>query len=109
VLVVEFSLTAAAGLAAYPPGRERFTQLTGLAPRPVVYRGLGLLSLLSVAGLIAGFWWPPLAIGAAAYLALLSGFTLVRQLQREQRGRDLFAYGLFLVCALVVIAVHVLR
>ncbi len=109
VLVVEFGMTAAAGLAAYPAGIERFAHLTGLTPSRAVYRGLGVLALLGVAGVIAGAWRPPLALAGASYFALLAGFTLIRQVQRGQRGQDLFAYGLFLASALVVIALQALR
>ena len=50
VLLVEFSLTAVAGLAAYRPGIERFASLTGITPSPPVYRLLGLLTLIAVVG-----------------------------------------------------------
>jgi len=109
VLVVEFSLTAAAGLAAYQPGVERFAQLTGITPRPLAYRVLGLLALLGVAGVIAGIWRPVAAVPAAAYFALLSSFTLARQVQRGQRGQALVAYSLFLVSALAVLAIQAVR
>jgi DoxX-like family len=106
VLVVEFGMTAAAGLAAYPPGIERFAHLTGLTPSPLVYRVLGLLALAGVVGVIAGIWWPAAAIAGATYFALLAGFTLVRQVSRGQRRGDLVAYALYLVSALVVIAIR---
>src|SRR5258707_1134522 len=105
VLVVEFSMTAAAGMIVFRPGVERFADLTGFIPRPLVYRILGILALFGVAGIISGAWWPVPAVAAAVYFALLSGFTLVRQVQRGQRGRALFAYTLFLVSALIVIAI----
>jgi hypothetical protein len=106
VLVVEFLLTAVAGLLVYRPGIERFAHLTGLTPSPPVYRVMGLLALLGVAGIIAGARWPVLAVVAATYFALLAAFTLLRQVQRGQRGRDLFAYTLFLVSALIVVAIR---
>lgn len=106
VLVLEFGMTAAAGLAGYQGGLDRFTALTGLTPSRAVYRGLGLLALLGVICVILGFWKPPLALPGAAYFALLSAFTLTRQLQRGQRGRELLAYTLFLACALLVIALR---
>ena len=106
VLVVEFLLTAAAGLFAYRPGIERFAHLTGFTPSPLVYRALGVLDLIGVAGIIAGAWRPVLAVLAASYFAVLAAFTLVRQVQRGQRGQELFAYTLFLVSALIVVAVR---
>lgn len=106
VLVVEFLMTAAAGLVLLPQGVERFAHLTGVTPGPVAYRVMGGFALAGVAGVVAGTWMPALAVPAAAYFALLSGFTLVRQLQRGQRGRDVFAYSLFLASALVVLAVR---
>lgn len=109
VLVAEFSLTAFAGLAVYGPGLERFTRLTGMTPSPLVYRVLGLLALLGVVGVIAGIWSPPAAVAAAAYFVLLTAFTLVRQVQRGQRGRQLFAYSLFLASAVVVLVAQALR
>ncbi len=109
VLVVEFALTAVAGLMVLRPGVERFANLTGFTPRPLVYRLLGVLALLGVAGIVAGAWRPLLAVVAAAYFALVAGFTLVRQVQRGQRGWDLLAYSLFLVSALVVLAVQATR
>jgi hypothetical protein len=109
VLVVEFSLTAAAGLALYGPGIERFADLTGVTPSPLVYRTLGLLALLGVIGVIAGIWRPAVAVVAAAYFALVAGFTLVRQVQRGRRGRHLVAYSVFLVSALVVLVLQGMR
>lgn len=102
VLVVEFLLTAAAGLFVYEPGIERFAHLTGFTPSPLAYRALGLLALIGVVGIIAGVWWPVLAVVAAGYFAVVAAFTVVRQLQRGQRGLDLLAYTLFLVSALIV-------
>lgn len=106
VLVVEFLLTAAAGLFVYRPGIERFAYLTGFTPSPLVYRALGLLALIGIAGIIAGAWQPVPAVVAAAYFTVLAAFTLVRQVQRGQRGRELFAYTLFLVSALIVLAIR---
>lgn len=108
VLVVEFLMTAAAGLAGLRQGMERFTHLTGLAPGRSVYRALGALALLGVAGIVAGLRWPALAIAGAAYFALLSGFTLVRQARRGQRGGELFPYALFLTSSAAVIAIRAL-
>lgn len=107
VLVAEYLLTAAAGLAAYGPGMERFAQLTGYSPNPEVHRALGVLALIGVLGIILGMRWSPLAIVAGIYFAGVAGFTLVRQLQLGQRGRELLPYSLFLACAVVVIVVHV--
>jgi hypothetical protein len=109
VLVVEFGMTAAAGLIVFRPGIERFANLTGFTPSRLVYRILGILALFGVAGIIGGAWRPVLAVVAAAYFALLSGFTLVRQVQLGQRGRALFAYTLFLVSALIVIAIRAIQ
>jgi hypothetical protein len=109
VLVGEFSLTAMSGLVVYEPGMERFTQLTGITPAPLVYRALGLFALIGVAGVIAGAWCPQMAVVAAAYFAFVAGFTLVRQVQRGQRGRALVAYSLFLVSALAVLALQTVR
>lgn len=106
VLVVEFLMTAAAGLLVLPQGVDRFTHLTGFTPSPLVYRVLGMLALAGVAGIVAGAWRPEPTIAAAAYFVLLTGFTLVRQVQRGQRGRELFAYLLFLTSALVVLTVR---
>jgi uncharacterized membrane protein YjjP (DUF1212 family) len=109
VLVGEFSLTAMAGLTVYGPGVERLEHLTGITASPLAYRALGLLALAGVAGVIAGIWCPQIAAVAAAYFALVAGFTLVRQLQRGQRGQALVAYSLFLVSALAVLALQVVR
>jgi hypothetical protein len=106
VLVVEFLMTAFAGLTVYRPGIDRFSQLTGLVPSPPVYRVMGALALAGVVGIIGGFWRPAPALVAAAYFALLAAFTLARQLQRGQRGQALFAYGLFLLCAVIVLAIR---
>lgn len=106
VLVVEFLLTAAAGLFVYRPGIERFAHLTGFTPSLPAYRALGLLALIGVAGIIAGAWRPVLAVVAATYFAVVAAFTLVRQVQRGQRGRELLAYTLFLVLALIVVAIR---
>jgi hypothetical protein len=107
VLVAEFLLTAAGGLFALAQGRDRFQHLTGLRPGPAAQRVMGGVALLGVIGVGLGYRWPVAAVIAAAYFALLTGFTLVRQLQRGQRGGELFAYSLFLACSLVVIAARV--
>jgi hypothetical protein len=109
VLVGEFSLTAMSGLLVYEPGRERFTHLTGITPSPLAYRALGLLALIGVAGVVAGIWCPQMAAVAAAYFGCVAGFTLVRQVQRGQRGQALVAYALFLVSALAVLALQIVR
>lgn len=106
VLVVEFLLTAAAGLFVYRPGIERFAHLTGFTLSLPAYRALGLVALIGVAGIIAGAWRPVLAVVAATYFAVVAAFTLVRQVQRGQRGRELLAYTLFLVLALIVVAIR---
>lgn len=104
VLVVEFLLTAAGGILTLAQGRERFEHLTGLRPGPPVQRLMGLAALAGVVGIALGYVWPVAALIAACYFALLTGFTLIRQLQRGQRGGELFAYGLFLACSLIVVA-----
>lgn len=109
VLVVELSLTAIAGLAVYRPGIERFASLTGITPSPPVYRLLGLLALIALVGVVAGIWRPLAAVVAAVYFALIAGFTLTRQVQRGQRGQELFAYSLFLGSSLVVLVVQAIR
>lgn len=106
VLVVEFLLTAVAGIIVYQPGIGRFAQLTGLTPSPLVYRAMGVLALAGVAGIIGGGWRPPVAVVAAAYFALVAAFTLTRQLQRGQRGTALLPYSLFLLSAVIVVAIH---
>lgn len=105
VLMAEFLMAAVAGLVVFQPGVDRFAHLTGMALSPPVYRLLGLLALLGVAGIVAGARWPALAIAGAAYFALVAGFTLLRQVQRGQRGRELLPYTLFLVSALLVITI----
>lgn len=90
VLGVEFLLTAAAGLAVYRAGIQRFAQLTSIALSPVPDRILALLALVGVGGIIAGFWRPGWAVAAAIYFALLTGFTPVCQMQRGQRGQELW-------------------
>lgn len=109
VLVGEFSMTAAAGLALYRPGIERFAYLTGIIPSPLAYRILGLLALVGVVGVIAGIWLPAAAVVAATYFGLLATFTLMRQVRRGQRGRDLVAYSLFTVSALIVFVLQAFR
>ena len=98
-----------AGLTVYEPGVERFAHLTGITRSPLAYRVLGLLALTGVAGVIAGIWCPPMAAVAAAYFALVAGFTLVRQVQRGQRRQELVAYSLFLGSVLAVLALQVVR
>jgi hypothetical protein len=104
VLVVEFLLTAAGGLLTMAQGRDRFEHLTGLRPGPTAQRGMGLVALAGVVGIVLGYIWAVAAVIAACYFAILTGFTLVRQLWRGQRGGELVAYSLFLACSLAVIA-----
>lgn len=106
VLVVEFLLTAVAGLIVYRPGIDRFAQLTGLTPSPALYRAMGVLALVGVAGIIGGGWRPAVAVAAGAYFALVAAFTLTRQLQRGQRGPALLPYSLFLLSAVIVVAIR---
>jgi hypothetical protein len=106
VLVVEFSLTAVAGMFQLRSGMERFVQLTGITPQPQAYRVLGVLALAAVIGIVAGIRWPGAALAGATYCALLAIFTLLRQVTRGQRGSALYPYSLYLVCALIVIVVR---
>jgi ABC-type uncharacterized transport system permease subunit len=65
---------------------------------------MGLLDLVGVAGVVAGFWQPKPAVAAGVFFAALSAYVLVRQIGGGDRLSELLPYALFLSAALVTAA-----
>ncbi|MDH6120769.1 DoxX family protein [Kitasatospora sp. GAS204B] len=103
VLILEFGLSAIAGIPAMQVAVNRFTSLTRTPPRRDVIVLIGLLDLLGVVGVIQGFWQTAPAVAAGSFFALLSGFVVYRQVTHGDTGKELVPYTLFLACALIMI------
>lgn len=114
LLLIESLPSAVAGLTRSEAGMRRLDELTrlGLAEgrgRRVV-PVLGVVHLAGSAAVIAGLILSPVfGIAGAVVEAAVFGWVLRRQLSHGDRGRALGAYLLFLVVALAVLVVSVLR
>ncbi|MFI5758420.1 hypothetical protein [Streptomyces sp. NPDC051569] len=103
LLILEFSLSAISMLSVMGVAVERFSTLTRTSPGTGVVVLIGLLDLIAVIAMIVGFRRPWAAVTAGAFLALLSGFVLLRQIDGGDRGSDLLSYSLFLGAAVVLV------
>jgi hypothetical protein len=113
LLLLEVVPSAPAALTRYGPGVERLDGLTRLGLRAGrrlwVVTVLGVMHTLATVALVVGIRHPLLGAVAAAVEAVFFGGVLVRQLRCGDRGKVLFAYGLFLAWALAVLVVAALR
>lgn len=113
LLLLEVVPSALAGLTRFEPGAARLDRLTRLGLRQGrhtwVVPFLGVVHSLAAAALIAGVRSPGWAVAGAAAEAGVFGWVLLRQLRAGDRGRELFAYALFLSWALAVLVVAAVR
>lgn len=70
------------------------------------WRGIGLLELAGVIGVLAGLWWPPLGIAAAACLALLSVGAIVSHVRASDRADQSIPAAIGLVLAVAAVVLH---
>ena len=103
LLILEFSLSAISMISVMQTAVDRFSTLTRTTPGPRLVVLIGLLDLIGVVAVIAGFWRPWPAVPAGVFFALLSGFVLFRQITGGDRGSDLLPYTLFLSAAVVLV------
>jgi hypothetical protein len=68
-----------------------------------------VLHTAATVALVIGIWRPPYAVPGAAAETLFFGWVLARQLRAGDRGRPLFAYGLFTSWSLAVLVVAAIR
>lgn len=108
LLILEFSLSAISMLSVMQVAVDRISQLIRITPSPGTVFLIGLLDLIGVTGVIAGFWHPLPAVAAGCFFALLSGAVLVRQTACGDRGSALLPYTLFLTASVVLIATRTL-
>jgi hypothetical protein len=113
LLLLEVVPSALAALTRFGPGVERLDSLTRLGLRegrhswlvPVV----GAFHTLATAALVASIWRPAPGVAGAAAETVFFGWVLARQLRFGDRGKELFAYGLFTSWSAAVLAVAALR
>ncbi|MDT5080552.1 MAG: hypothetical protein QOJ80_5189 [Mycobacterium sp.] len=70
------------------------------------WRGIGLLELAGVIGVLAGLWWPPLGIAAATGLALLSVGAIVSHIRASDRADESIPAAIGLVLAVAAVVLH---
>ncbi|MFI0719207.1 hypothetical protein [Streptomyces sp. NPDC021224] len=113
LLLLEVVPSALAALTRFGPGVERLDDLTRLGLRQGRRRWVptaaGVLHTAATAALVAGVWHPVYGVAGAGAEALFFGWVLLRQVRAGDRGRELFAYGLFTSWALAVALVAALR
>jgi len=113
LLLLEVVPSALAALTRFGPGVERLDSLTRLGLREGraawVVPAAGVLHTLATAALVAGIWHPASGAAGAAAEALFFGWVLFRQLRAGDRGKVLFAYGLFTSWSVLVLLVAALR
>jgi hypothetical protein len=113
LLLLEVAPSALAALTRFGPGVERLDSLTRLGLREGRHRRLvpavGAFHTLTAAALVAGVRWPVWGVVGAAAETAFFGWVLARQLRFGDRGRDLFAYGLFTSWSAAVLLVAALR
>lgn len=113
LLLLEVVPSALAALTRFGPGVERLDSLTRLGLRQGrhlwVLTGAGVLHTAATAAVLAGIWHPVYGVAGAGAEALFFGWVLLRQLRAGDRGRELFAYGLFTSWSAAVLLVAALR
>jgi hypothetical protein len=113
LLLLEVVPSALAALTRFGPGVERLDGLTRLGLREGraawVLPAVGVLHTLTTVALLAGIWRPAYGVAGAAAEALFFGWVLMRQLRFGDRGKELFAYGLFTSWSVLVLLVTAVR
>ncbi|MBV7698571.1 hypothetical protein [Streptomyces sp. TRM70350] len=103
LLILEFSLAALTWTPALSVAVDRFSSLTRISPAPGLMFLIGMLDLIGVIGVVAGFWKPLPAVLAGCWFALLCGWILYRQTIHGDRGSSLVPYTLFSSAAVILV------
>lgn len=113
LLLLEVVPSALAALTRFGPGVERLDGLTRLGLREGrrgwVLPAVGTLHTLATVAVLVGIWRPAWGVAGGAAEAAFFGWVLTRQLRFGDRGRELFAYGLFTSWSLAVLLVGAAR
>ncbi|MBY8877864.1 hypothetical protein [Actinacidiphila acidipaludis] len=113
LLLLEVVPSALAALTRFGPGVERLDSLTRLGLREGraawVVPAAGVLHTLTTVALLVGIWHPVWGVAGAAAEALFFGWVLTRQVRFGDRGKALFAYGLFTSWSVLVLLVAAVR
>ncbi|WP_027943601.1 hypothetical protein [Amycolatopsis taiwanensis] len=113
LLLIEVVPSAVVNLTRAQAGLTRLDKLTRLGVlqgrNMWVVTVLGVLHSLGIIGVLVGLGVPLAGVGGAAVETGAFGWILLRQLRAGDRGRELFAYGLFTSMALVVLVLNALR
>jgi uncharacterized membrane protein YphA (DoxX/SURF4 family) len=86
LLLIGCLLPAAAKLAGHPRMRESARRFRIPWRR---YRFIGVAELAAAAGLVAGLWWHPLGLAAAAGIAFLLVGALIMHWRVGDRGKEI--------------------
>ena len=103
---LELLLSGVSMVSVMTAAKTRFADLVGGLPPDPVLQGLGVVHLAAFAGVLAGGREPRAAVAAGLWLATYAGFVLLRQVQGGQRGGQLFAYALFMVLGVALVALR---
>jgi hypothetical protein len=103
LVILEFSLQALGMLTHMDAQLVQFAAVTGHRPSRSLTLTLGVLDVLGVAGVVAGFWTSSWAVLAGAYFVLFTGVMLGIQLRRGNRGMLLNTGILFFGSAVLLL------
>lgn len=103
LVILEFSLQALGMLTHMEAQLTQFAAVTGHRPGRRLTLTLGVLNVLGVAGVVAGFSEHMWAVLAGAYFTLFTAVMLGLQLRRGNRGMLLNTGILFFASALLLL------
>ncbi|MER5435296.1 DoxX family protein [Streptomyces sp. NPDC002588] len=103
LVILEFSLQALGMLTHMEAQLVQFDAVTGRRPSRSLTLLLGLLDVVGVAGVIAGFWESVWAVLAGVYFVVFTGIMLGIQLRRGNRGMLLNTGILFFGSAVLLV------
>ena len=95
-------LPAAGKLLGHPKMRQSAEHFGILWPR---YRLIGVAELAAAAGIVAGLWWHPLGIAAAAGMILLLTGALITHRHAADNAKDMAPALLALVITIAYLAI----
>ena len=95
-------LPAAGKLLGHPRMRQSAEHFGIRWPR---YRLIGVAELAAAAGILAGLWWHPLGIAAAAGMTLLLAGALITHRRAADSGKEMAPALLALALALAYLAI----
>jgi|SRR5580693_4878914 hypothetical protein len=98
-------LPAAGKLLGHPKMRQSAAHFGIRWPR---YRLIGAAELAAAAGVLAGLWWPPLGVAAAAGMVLLLLGALITHRRAADSGKEMVPALLALAITLAYMSVAVI-